>query len=70
MARAMAASLVVLDTSAIIAVITNEVHKPALIQLTAGTDLLAPSSLTAELGNAFSAMFKQRRISLEDANEA
>lgn len=70
MAVPMSTSLVVLDTSAIIAVITNEVHKPALIRLTAGADLLVPSSLPAELGNAFSAMFKQRRISLEEAKAA
>lgn len=70
MSMLMAPSLVVIDTSAIIAVITNEAHKSALIGLTTGVDLLAPSSLPLELGNAFSAMFKQRRMTLEEAKAA
>ena len=61
---------VVIDASAVIAVVTNEAHKPALIQLTEGVELLSPSSLPAEMGNAFSAMFKRRRISLEEAKAA
>jgi len=35
----------VLDTSVIIAVITNEAHKRRLIELTKAADLMAPSSL-------------------------
>lgn len=66
----MSQTLVVIDASAIIAVITNEAHKPALIQLTEGVELLSPSSLPIEIGNAFSAMFKRRRISLEQAKMA
>lgn len=65
----MAASVVV-DTSVVIAVVTNEAHKPALIRLTQGVELLSPSSLPVELGNAFSAMFKRRRISLAEAKAA
>ncbi len=61
---------VVIDTSAVIAVVTNEPHKPALIRLTEGAELIAPSSLPVEVGNAFSAMFKRRRISLTDAKAA
>ena len=61
---------VVVDTSAVIAVVTNEVHKPALIRLTEGAELLSPSSLPAEVGNAFSAMFKRHRISLSEAKAA
>lgn len=64
------ASSVVIDTSAVIAVITNEATKPALIQLTQGVELLSSSSLPAEIGNAFSAMFKRRRISLLEAKAA
>lgn len=66
----MAAPLVVLDTSAVIAVLTNEAHKPVLVRLTEGAELLAPASLPVELGNAFSAMFKRGRISLESAKAA
>src|SRR5262245_22141446 len=65
----MAAS-VVIDASAVIAVVTNEPHKPVLIRLTEGAELLSPSSLPVEVGNAFSAMFKRRRISLGDAMAA
>jgi len=65
----MAAS-VVIDASAVIAVVTNEAHKPALIRLTEGLELLSPSSLPVELGNAFSAMFKRHRISLSEAKAA
>jgi predicted nucleic acid-binding protein len=61
---------VVIDTSALIAVLTNERHKRQLIAITEGAELLAPSSLHWEIGNAFSAMFKQQRISLDEAVEA
>jgi predicted nucleic acid-binding protein len=67
---AMAAVPIVIDASAVIAVITNEAHKPALIRLTEGAELLSPSSLPIEVGNAFSAMFKRRRISLKQAKAA
>jgi predicted nucleic acid-binding protein len=61
---------IVVDTSVILAVITNEVHKKQLIESTKGADLIAPPSLHWEIGNAFSAMFKRKRISLEQAIEA
>jgi len=56
---------IVIDTSVIIAVLTNEKHRQRLIELTKGADLVAPSSLHWEVGNAFSAMLKKRRITLE-----
>lgn len=62
--------LLVIDTSVIIAVIINEAHKKNLIRLTKGANLIAPSSLHWEIGNAFSAMFKRKRISLEQARKA
>lgn len=58
---------IVLDTSAVIAVLANEPHKRQLVQATKGADLIAPSSLPMEIGNAFSAMFKQKRIGLRQA---
>ncbi len=61
---------VVIDTSAVIAVVANEASKPALIRLTEGVELISSSSLPAEMGNAFSAMFKRRRISLVEAKVA
>ena len=53
---------VIVDTSAVIAVITNEKHKKELIKLTEGVELMAPYALHWEIGNAFSAMFKRKRI--------
>ena len=65
-----AALPVVLDTSAVLAVLTHGPHRSMLIQLTQEADLLAPSSLPAELGNALSAMLKRGRISLGGAKLA
>ncbi|HEY0037571.1 MAG TPA: type II toxin-antitoxin system VapC family toxin, partial [Longimicrobium sp.] len=60
----------VIDTSAIIAVITNEAQKEALVQATAGAELVAPASVPWEIGNAFSAMLKRKRIDLAQATLA
>jgi predicted nucleic acid-binding protein len=60
----------VVDTSTVIAVIANEPEKPLLITKTRGYDLLAPRSLYWEIGNAFSAMLKRGRITLEQAKAA
>ncbi len=40
----------------------QRVPQPALIRLSEGVELLSPSSLPVEVGNAFSAMFKRQRI--------
>ena len=58
------------DTSVIIAVIANEPEKGVLIAQTQGAELFAPRSLHWEIGNAFSAMFKRERITLEQAKTA
>src|SRR6185295_19456688 len=63
-------SSVVIDASAVIAVVTNEVHRDALIRMTEGVELLSPTSLPMEMGNAFSAMFKRDRITLPAAKAA
>ena len=55
---------IVIDASAIIAVIVNEPEKSALINLTQGADLIAPNSIHWEIGNAFSAMLKRQRITV------
>lgn len=60
----------IVDTSVIIAVITNEKHRNQLITLSKGANLIAPPSLHWEVGNAFSAMFKRKKISLEQAISA
>ena len=58
---------IVADTSAVVAVITEQPEKSDLIRLTQGADLVAPSSLYWEVGNALSAMFKRKALTLEGA---
>ena len=60
----------VVDTSVIIAVVANEPEKATLLKQTRGADLFAPRSLRWEIGNAFSAMLKRRRITLGQAQTA
>ena len=60
----------VIDTSAVIAVIANEPERDAIIAQTVGVSLLAPASVHWEIGNAFSAMLKRRRITLSLAQQA
>lgn len=59
--------MITVDTSVVLAVAADEANKPALIEAARGHDLVAPASLTAEIGNALSAMFKRRRITLAEA---
>ncbi|HIJ87309.1 MAG TPA: type II toxin-antitoxin system VapC family toxin [Desulfuromonadales bacterium] len=61
---------VVVDTSIIIAVLLNEPQKSFLIEVTSEAALYAPASLHWEVGNAFSAMFKQKRLTLDQAQKA
>jgi predicted nucleic acid-binding protein len=58
------------DTTVIIAVITNEATKAQIIEATVDSTLVAPLSLDVEVGNAFSRMFKRKRIDLESARKA
>ncbi len=55
---------IVVDASTLIAVIVNEPAKQAIISATTGFDLIAPISVHFEIGNAFSAMLKRRRVTL------
>jgi predicted nucleic acid-binding protein len=52
------------DTSVIIAVLVNEPVKKKLITLTQDFQLIAPLSICWEVGNAFSAMLKRKRIEI------
>jgi predicted nucleic acid-binding protein len=61
---------IVVDASIIIAVIANEQEKDAIVQATVGAGIVAPSSVFWEIGNAFSAMLKRNRITLEQCSEA
>lgn len=61
---------IVVDASAIIAVIANEPERDILVTATTGADLIAPYSVNWEIGNAFSAMLRRRRITLQQALDA
>jgi predicted nucleic acid-binding protein len=58
---------IVIDTSALLAVVAMEPERTELIRLTRGATLVAPSSVHWEVGNTLSAMFKRKAIELDDA---
>ncbi|BBO86186.1 twitching motility protein PilT [Desulfosarcina ovata subsp. sediminis] len=58
---------IVIDTSALIAVIVGEPERSKIIKITEGNTLIGPGSIPWEIGNAFSAMFKRDRLTLEEA---
>ncbi len=60
----------VIDTSAIIAVLVNESTKSRLVEITRGAALLAPASVHWEVGNAFAAMFKRKRVRMSQVRKA
>jgi len=60
----------VIDTSAILAVVLGEAQKRRLEERTRGMDLIAPLSLKWEIGNALSAMFKRKMITLLESERA
>jgi predicted nucleic acid-binding protein len=60
----------VVDTSVLIAVLTGEATRDQLIARTQGAELLAPASVHWELGNAFSALLKRRRLKLPEVQAA
>ncbi len=61
---------IVVDTSVIIAVLVNEPAKNIIVDRTKGADIFAPHSVHWEIGNAFSAMLKRNRITLEQSIKA
>jgi predicted nucleic acid-binding protein len=60
----------VVDTSVLIAVLTGEPTRDQLIARTQGAELLAPGSVHWEVGNAFSALLKRRRLKLNEVQTA
>lgn len=60
---------VIVDTSAILAVLLSEPERAALLDATRGATLVAPASLPWEVGNALSAMRKRGRLSEAQAAE-
>ncbi|MGC1522018.1 MAG: type II toxin-antitoxin system VapC family toxin [Steroidobacteraceae bacterium] len=57
----------IIDTSALLAVVGLQPERAELIRLTKGATLVAPSSVHWEVGNALSAMFKRKAIELDVA---
>ncbi len=61
---------ITIDTSALIAVIGNEKSKQKIIEITTGSTLCAPMSVHWEIGNAFSAMFKRKKLEIKQSQKA
>ena len=59
---------VVIDTSALVAVIVGEPGS-RIVEVTTGNTLIGPGSISWEIGNAFSEMFKQNRLTLDEAKK-
>jgi len=60
---------IVIDTSALLAVIVAEPERDRIVELTSGHSLIGPGSIPWEIGNAFSAMLRQRRLGLTEAQQ-
>ena len=58
---------IVIDVSAILAVIVGEPERDPIVGMTAGHNLVGPGSIPWEIGNAFSSMLKQHRVSIDEA---
>ena len=61
---------VVIDTSALLAVLLDEPQRPAVITATTGVVLFAPASLPWEVGNALVATIRRRRLTPAEAQRA
>ncbi|GIV45371.1 MAG: twitching motility protein PilT [Ignavibacterium sp.] len=60
---------IIVDTSVIIAVLVNESTKEKIIEITKGTELIAPGALHYEIGNALSALMKKGKIEYESVKK-
>lgn len=60
---------IVIDASAILAVIVGEPERDRIVEMTGGHNLVGPGSIPWEIGNAFSAMLKQHRVDIEEVRE-
>lgn len=60
---------IVIDTLALLAVIVGEPERDHIVEITSGHTLIGPGVIPWEVGNAFSAMMKKRRLSLSDAQD-
>jgi predicted nucleic acid-binding protein len=60
---------IVIDTSAILAVLLDKPEKQAVVEATMGSVVCAPASLRWEVGNAATAGVKRRRLTTERARQ-
>jgi predicted nucleic acid-binding protein len=60
---------IVIDTSAILAVLLDEPEKPAIVEASMRSVVCAPASLRWEVGNAATAGVKRRRLTTERARQ-
>jgi predicted nucleic acid-binding protein len=60
----------IIDASAILAVLLDEPERRPLIRATEGVELMAPVSLPLEVGNALVAAVRRRRLTPEQAKQA
>ena len=58
---------ITIDTSIVIAVISEEGSKNSIVEATKGKLLIAPQSLHWEIGDAFSAMYKKHKITYKQS---
>jgi len=60
----------VVDTSALLAVLLGEPERPAIIARTQGAVLMAPGSVPWEVGNALIAGFRRRKLNARQVRDA
>jgi predicted nucleic acid-binding protein len=58
---------IVIDTSALLAVVVGEPERDAVVRATTGHSLIGPGCISWEVGNAFFAMLKRKRLPLKEA---
>jgi predicted nucleic acid-binding protein len=61
---------ILLDASAIMAVILNEPNKDVVIKLTKGATLLSPEMISYEIGNALISLYKRHKLQEKDVIDA
>jgi len=57
---------IVTDVSVLLAVILGEPERERILELTHGHSLVGPGSIPWEIGNAFSSLMKQHRLSMPE----
>ncbi len=58
---------IIADTNIFLAVALNETEKANIIEVTGNANIISPEILPYEIGNALSAMIKQKRLSKDEA---